>query len=66
MGTVDVAMPYTELIQLNQPLTLNIDEQYNTSGNNVYVYSRDITMIRFKKSDMTLYEPEGRKHQLIW
>lgn len=55
VGTVDVAMPYTELIQLNQPLTLNIDEQYNTSGNNVYVYSRDITMTRFKKSDMVLY-----------
>jgi len=55
VGTVDVEMPYTELVQLNQPIVLDIDEQYNTSGNNVYVYSRDITMTRFKKSDMTLY-----------
>lgn len=55
IGTVDVDMPYTELVQLNQPIVLDIDAKYNTNGNNVYVYSRNITMTRFKKSDMTLY-----------
>jgi hypothetical protein len=55
VGTVDVEMPYTELVQLNQPIVLDIDAQYNTDSNNVYVYSRNVTMTRFKKSDMTLY-----------
>lgn len=54
IGSINISMPYSNLIQIHQPIILNVDESYTTGTGKMYVSSRTISMERFKTSSMTL------------
>jgi len=54
IGSVVIDMPYTESIQLHQPIMLSIDSKYDTGTDVLYVNDRTINFERFRKSSMSL------------
>ncbi len=54
IGSININMPYSNLIQMHQPITLDIDTSYTTGTDKMYVSGRSINMERFKRSAMTL------------